>query len=56
MNWFLCGIAWDADFQADYPAEVFISWEHGCTTKEEALDFAAETNDCLIMYATVIEE
>lgn len=56
MNWFITHIAWDADFQADYPAEIFISWENGCTTKEEALDFAAGAYDCLILHALVIEE
>lgn len=56
MNWFVCGIAWDTDYQANYPSEIFISWEHGITTKEDAIDFASDLHNEVILYATVIEE
>ena len=56
MNWFLCDIVWDVDYQATKPAEIFISWEHGITTREAAIDFASDLHDEVILSAWVIEE
>jgi hypothetical protein len=61
MNFIVTNIIWAHD---DWgvatfmlPEEVYVSWENGCMTKEEAIDFVSEANDNrMIEHCEVFED
>ncbi len=61
MNYMLTNIEWAKDdwALADYmlPTEFSVSWENGCNTKEEAIDFVSAYHyDMLILSCDVVED
>jgi len=57
MDFLVSNIVFDTDGALfDLPTEVFVSWQNGCDTGEEAIDFVSDLHGFAILSCDCIEE
>lgn len=57
MDFLVSNIVFDTDGMLfDVPSEVFVSWQNGCNTVEEAIDFVSDLHGFCIISCDCVEE